>query len=105
MSIVQEFKDFAMKWNVIDLAVATVLGAAFNNIVGAIVDNVIMPIVGIITWGINFDTLVFKVGDATLKYGIAITASVKFLAIAAFLFAVIKMMNASKKITEKKEQA
>lgn len=95
--MLKEFKDFAMKGNVVDLAVAVVLGGAFGAIVGAVVDNIIMPIVGMITGGINFDTLSLKVGDAELKYGMAISAVVKFVAIALFLFMVIKAMNASKK--------
>ena len=97
MGMLKEFKEFAMKGNVIDLAVGVVIGAAFGAIVGAVVDNIIMPIVGMITGGINFDTLSVKVGDAELKYGMAITAAVKFIAIAFFLFMVIKAMNASKK--------
>ena len=97
MSMLKEFKAFAMKGNVIDLAVAVVIGAAFGAIVGAIVDNIIMPVVGMITGGINFDLLSVKVGNAELKYGLAITAIVKFLAIALFLFMVIKAMNATRK--------
>ena len=95
--MLKEFKEFAMKGNVVDLAVGVVIGAAFGAIVGAVVDNIIMPIVGMITGGINFDTLSVKVGAAELKYGLAISALVKFIAIALFLFMVIKAMNASKK--------
>lgn len=97
MGMLKEFKEFAMKGNVIDLAVATVLGVAFNAIVGAIVDNIIMPIIGMITGGIDFNSLAIKVGSAELKYGIAISAIIKFLAIAAFLFMVVKAMNKTKK--------
>lgn len=97
MGMLKEFKEFAMKGNVIDLAVGVVIGAAFGAIVGAVVDNIIMPFVGMITGGINFDTLSVKVGNAELKYGLAISAAVKFLAIALFLFIVIKAVNASKK--------
>ena len=97
MGMLKEFKEFAMKGNVIDLAVGVVIGAAFGAIVGAVVDNIIMPVVGIITGGINFDALSVKVGNAELKYGLAISAAVKFLAIALFLFMVIKAVNASKK--------
>jgi large conductance mechanosensitive channel len=97
MGMLKEFKDFAMKGNVIDLAVATVLGVAFNAIVGAVVDNIIMPIVGMITGGIDFNSLSVKVGSAELKYGMAITAAIKFLAIALFLFAIVKAMNSAKK--------
>jgi large conductance mechanosensitive channel len=97
MGMLSEFKAFAMKGNVIDLAVGVVIGGAFGAIVGAVVDHIIMPIVGMITGGINFDTLAFKVGDAELKYGMAISAAVKFLAIALFLFMVIKAINKTKK--------
>ena len=100
MSMMQEFKEFAMKGNVIDLAVGVVIGAAFGAIVGAVVDNIIMPVVGIITGGINFDALSVKVGDAELKYGMAISAAVKFIAIALFLFMVIKAINSTKKKEE-----
>ena len=95
--MISEFKDFAMKGNVMDLAIATVLGAAFNAIVGAVVDNVLMPVIGIITGGINFDALGFTVGDATIKYGIAIGALIKFIIIAIFLFMVVKGLNRMKK--------
>ncbi len=97
MGMISEFKDFAMKGNVMDLAIATVLGAAFNAIVGAVVDNVLMPVIGIITGGINFDALGFTVGDATIKYGIAIGALIKFIIIAIFLFMVVKGLNRMKK--------
>ncbi|MBX9784874.1 MAG: large-conductance mechanosensitive channel protein MscL [Chitinophagaceae bacterium] len=97
MGMLKEFKDFAMKGNVIDLAVGVVIGAAFGAIVGAVVDHIIMPIVGMITGGINFDSLSVKVGDAELKYGMAISAAVKFLAIALFLFMVVKAINKTKK--------
>jgi len=97
MGMLKEFKEFAMKGNVIDLAVGVVIGAAFGAIVGAVVDNIIMPVVGMITGGVNFDVLSVKVGNAELKYGLAISAVVKFLAIALFLFMVIKAVNASKK--------
>jgi large conductance mechanosensitive channel len=97
MGMLKEFKDFAMKGNVIDLAVATVLGVAFNAIVGAVVDHIIMPVIGMITGGVDFNSLSVKVGSAELRYGMAVSALIKFLAIALFLFMVVKAMNASKK--------
>jgi large conductance mechanosensitive channel len=100
MGMLKEFKEFAMKGNVIDLAVGVVIGAAFGAIVGAVVDNIIMPVVGMITGGINFDALSLKVGDAELKYGLAISAAVKFIASALFLFMVIKAINSTKKKEE-----
>ncbi|MEZ5046812.1 MAG: large conductance mechanosensitive channel protein MscL [Chitinophagaceae bacterium] len=100
MSFIKEFKEFAIKGNVLDLAVATVLGVAFNSIVGAVVDNIIMPLIGILTGGVNFDSLALKVGEAELKYGLAISAIIKFLAVALFLFMVIKAANKMKKKEE-----
>jgi large conductance mechanosensitive channel len=100
MGMLKEFKEFAMKGNVIDLAVGVIIGAAFGAIVGAVVDHILMPIIGMITGGINFDALSVKVGDAELKYGMAISAAVKFIAIAFFLFLIIKAMNATKKKQE-----
>lgn len=97
MGMLKEFKDFAVKGNVVDLAVAVVLGTAFNAIVGAIVDNILMPIVGMLTGGIDFDSLSVVVGDAELKYGIAISAIVKFVVIAWFLFMVVRSLNRKKK--------
>ena len=97
MGMIKEFKEFAMKGNVIDLAVGVVIGAAFGAIVGAVVDHIIMPIVGMITGGIDFNSLSVKVGSAELKYGMAISAIVKFIAIALFLFMVIKAINRMKK--------
>lgn len=97
MGMISEFKDFAMKGNVMDLAIATVLGAAFNAIVGAVVDNILMPVIGIVTGGVNFDGLVLTVGEAQLKYGLAIGALIKFIIIALFLFMVVKGLNKMKK--------
>jgi large conductance mechanosensitive channel len=97
MGMLKEFKEFAIKGSVIDLAVGIVIGAAFGAIVGAVVDNIIMPIVGMMTGGINFDSLAVKVGSAELKYGMAISAAVKFLAIALFLFMIIKAINKMKR--------
>ncbi|HEX4956569.1 MAG TPA: large-conductance mechanosensitive channel protein MscL [Lacibacter sp.] len=97
MGMLKEFKEFAMKGNVVDLAVGVVIGGAFGAIVSAIVDHVLMPVVGMITGGINFDALSLKVGEAELKYGLAISATVKFIVIAFFLFLVIKALNKTKK--------
>lgn len=97
MGMLKEFKDFAMKSNVVDLAIGIIIGGAFGAIVGAVVDHILMPIVGILTGGVNFDTLSVKVGEAELKYGMAIAAAVKFIVIAFFLFLVIKAINKTKK--------
>ena len=97
MGMLKEFREFAVKGNVIDLAIGVVIGAAFGAIVGAVVDHILMPIVGMITGGINFDSLSVKVGEAELRYGLAISAIVKFIAIAFFLFLVVKGVNKMKR--------
>ncbi len=97
MSFFSEFKAFAMKGNVIDLAVGIVIGAAFGKIVNALVTAIIMPIVGILIGGYNFASLSIDVGSAKVKYGEFIQAIVEFLVIAFALFLVIKAINRMKK--------
>ena len=97
MGMMKEFKEFAMKGNVMDLAVGVIIGAAFGKIVGSLVDNILMPIVGILMQGVNFATLSFKVGDAEIKYGLFIGAIIDFIIIALVLFMIIKTINKTKK--------
>ncbi len=100
MSIISEFKAFAMKGNVIDLAVGVIIGAAFGKIISALVDNILMPLIGIIMQGQNFSTLSAKVGDAEVKYGLFIQNVIDFIIVAFVLFLFIKAMNASKRKEE-----
>ncbi|WP_126244478.1 large-conductance mechanosensitive channel protein MscL [Chitinophaga rhizosphaerae] len=100
MSFFGEFKAFAMKGNVIDLAVGVVIGAAFNKIVGAIVDSIIMPIVGVLIGGFDFKSLAIEVGSAKIMYGASIQAVVEFIVVAFVLFLVIKAINRMKKPEE-----
>ena len=105
MPMLQEFKDFAMKGNVIDLAVWVVVWGSFGKIVSSLVDNVIMPIVGILMQGKNFADLAISVGDAQLKYGAFIQTVVDFLIVAFVLFLVVKGINTAKdKMSKKKEK-
>lgn len=97
MSFFSEFKAFAMKGNVIDLAVGVVIGAAFGKIVNALVDAIIMPIVGILLRGIDFKDSMIKVGDAEVKYGLFIQALVEFIIIAFAIFLVVRTINRFKK--------
>lgn len=104
--LLNEFKDFAMKGNVVDLAVWVVIGTAFGKIVSSLVESVIMPVVGILMQGKNFADLALGVGDAQLKYGAFIQAVVDFLIVAAVLFLVVKAINHAKdKMTKKKPAA
>lgn len=97
MSLGSEFKEFAMKGSVIDLAVGVVIGAAFGKIVDSLVNDIIMPIVGILIGGYNFSKLSYKIGEAEIKYGNFIQISLNFLIIAFVLFMVIKAINKMKR--------
>jgi large conductance mechanosensitive channel len=97
MSFFGEFKAFAMKGNVIDLAVGVVIGAAFGKIVGALVDSIIMPLVGILIGGFDFKGLMIKVGTAEVKYGVFIQATVEFIVVAFAIFMLVRTINRLKK--------
>ena len=101
--MLKEFKEFAMRGNVLDLAVAVVIGAAFGKIVTALVENIIMPLVGILVGGINYETLTFRAGDAVITYGIFIQAILDFIIIAFAIFLFIKLLNRFKRKEEEKE--
>lgn len=133
MSLLKEFRDFAMKGNVIDLAVGVVIGTAFGKIIGSLVSNIIMPPLNLLTsrFGVNFNDLAWRLylkapklnADGTkvledgkevlvlqnypiLSYGPFIQSVVDFLLVAAALFLVIKLMNTAKaKFEEKKDEA
>ncbi|TAG54135.1 MAG: large-conductance mechanosensitive channel protein MscL [Cytophagales bacterium] len=96
MGFVSEFKAFAMKGNVVDLAVGVIIGGAFGAIVSSLVGDVIMPIIGVLTGGINFSGLSITVGEAVISYGKFIQAIFSFTIIALVLFSIIKAMNAAK---------
>ncbi len=100
MGLFSEFKTFAMRGNVMDLAVGVVIGGAFGLIINSLVGDVIMPIIGILTGGIDFTGLSYTVGSAAIAYGKFIQAIFSFTIIAFVLFLVIKGMNATKKKTE-----
>ena len=111
MKIINEFKAFAVKGNVIDMAVGIIIGAAFGKIVSSIVNDVIMPPIGLLVGGVNFTDLkiVLKeaIGDnpaVTLNYGNFIQVCFDFLIVAFAIFMVIKAINASKNKAEKSNQ-
>lgn len=107
MSFISEFKQFAMRGNVIDMAVGVVIGGAFGKIVSSLVGDVIMPIVGVLTGGVNFTDLKITLKDAvgevpavTINYGNFIQTAVDFVIIAFCIFCVIKAINSLKKKEE-----
>ena len=112
MGFISEFKEFAMKGNVMDMAVGVIIGGAFGKIVSSLVDDVLMPLIGMLTGGIDLSGLSYKVmlpavdggepiAGATLKYGAFIQNIIDFLIIAFCIFLMIKAMN---KLMPKKEE-
>jgi large conductance mechanosensitive channel len=98
MSIIQEFKEFAMKGNVLDMAVGVIMGAAFAPIVSTLVDNIIMPPLGYMMAGVDFSTLAIQLPTPTkttvdIKYGLFLNAVVKFLITAFAIFLLVKGVN------------
>lgn len=89
----KEFKEFISKGNVVDLAVGVIIGGAFGKIVTSIVNDVLMPIIGVIIGGIDFSNLSFKVGDATVMYGLFIQNVIDFLIVSACIFVLVKFIN------------
>ncbi|MBF1436087.1 MAG: large-conductance mechanosensitive channel protein MscL [Prevotella micans] len=92
-SFLKEFKEFAMRGNVMDMAVGVIIGAAFGKIVSSLVDDIIMPLLGVITGGIDFSGLIFNVEDATVKYGMFLQNILDFIIIAFCIFLMMKGMN------------
>ncbi len=89
----KEFKKFAAKGNVLDLAVGVIIGGAFGKIVASLVDDIIMPIIGLLLGGINFSDLEIQVGDAGIKYGAFIQSIIDFLIISFSIFIFIRTVN------------
>lgn len=104
MSMLQEFKEFAMKGSVLDLAVGLIMGAAFGPIISTLVDNIIMPPIGLLLAGIDFSTLQIPLTEnadpakvVAIKYGLFMNAIIKFLITAAAIFLLVKGVNATRK--------
>ena len=103
--MLKEFREFINQGNAMDLAVGVIIGAAFKAIVDSLVNDIISPLIGMITGGVNFDALSVKIGSAELMYGKFITALINFLLVAFVLFLIVKGMNKAreknKKLAEK----
>ncbi len=99
--MIKEFREFIMRGNVLDLAVAVIIGAAFTGIVNSLVDDIIMPIIGVILGGVDFTGLAITFGEANITYGNFIQAIINFLLIALVLFLIIRSIN---RITRKKPE-
>ncbi|MGE0698565.1 MAG: large-conductance mechanosensitive channel protein MscL [Hyphomicrobiaceae bacterium] len=107
MSLLREFQEFALKGNVVDLAVGVIIGAAFGKIVDSLVKNVLMPPIGYVIGGVNFNELAINLPTPTkpvlIKYGEFLQTVIDFAIIAFVLFMVIKAMNMAKKRFEKQK--
>ena len=108
MKLVDEFKAFIMRGNVVDMAVGVIIGGAFGKIVTSLVNDIFMPIIGMILGNVDFTSLEIKLGEpvegaeqAAIKYGMFIQEIVNFLIIALCIFMVIKLIN---KVQKKKEE-
>lgn len=98
--MLKEFRDFIMRGNVIDLAVAVVMAGAFGAIIASLVNDIIMPLIGVLMGGVDFSALSVQVGSATIAYGKFIQAVVVFVIIAFVLFLVVKSYN---RVSKKQE--
>lgn len=95
--MLKEFKDFAMRGNVMDLAIAVIIGGAFGKIIASLVNDVLMPLIGLLLGGVNFSELSFTVKDAVINYGAFIQSVVDFVIVAFVIFLLVRTMNNMKK--------
>ena len=93
MGMMQEFKEFALRGNMVDLAVGIVIGGAFSGLVKSLVDDVMMPPLGVLIGGVDFSAIVIPVGSASIRIGAFVNTLVNFTIMAFAVFLVIKMMN------------
>ncbi len=107
--MIKEFKEFISRGNVVDMAVGVIMGSAFGKIVTSLVNDIIMPLVGVLIGGIDFTSLSFKIQDASVKYGSFIQNIVDFLIVAICIFIFVKIINKLNTIDvlhkKKKEEA
>ena len=96
-----EFKDFINQGNAMDLAIGVIIGAAFKGIVDSLVNHIIMPIIGVLTGGVDLSSMVLKIGEATISYGLFLNAIINFLTITLVIFLIVKSLS---KIKRKKAE-
>jgi large conductance mechanosensitive channel len=101
--MLKEFKEFAMKGSIMDLAIGVVIGGAFQKIVNSLVNDIIMPAISILTGKVDFSDMVLTVGNVSIKYGNFITSIVDFLIIAFSIFLVIRYLNKLNEMKDAKE--
>ena len=99
-----EFKTFISRGNVVDMAVGVIIGGAFGKIVTSLVNDVLMPVIGVFLGGLDFSDLSIKVGDATINYGSFIQTIVDFLIVAFCIFMIVKLFESFKKKKEEETE-
>ena len=95
--MLKEFREFAIRGNVMDLAVAVIIGGAFGKIITSLVGDVLMPLIGLILGGVNFSELAFTVGAAVVKWGAFVQSIIDFVIIAFVIFMLVRAMNRLKR--------
>lgn len=100
-SFINDFKEFISRGNVLDMAVGVIIGTAFGKIVTSIVNDILMPIIGVIIGGHDFSNLSIEIGDATIKYGMFIQNVIDFLIVAFCIFVIVKLVSV---LSHKKEE-
>jgi len=105
MSLLTEFRDFAVKGNVVDLAVGVIIGAAFGKIVSSLVEDIVMPGVGVLIGGLDFKTLAVQIGAAKITYGKFLQTCLDFVLIAASIFFAVKLIHHFRRQAEEKPAA
>ena len=104
-SLLDEFKTFIARGNVLDMAVGVIVGGAFGKIVTSLVDNILMPLIGVIIGGIDFTTkLTVTVGSANIKFGAFLQSVIDFIIVAFCIFLFVKFINKMTTISKKKEE-
>lgn len=95
--MLKEFREFVMRGNVLDLAVGVIIGGAFGKIVGSLVNDILMPLIGLLLGGINFADQAIQIGQAAVKWGAFVQAVIDFLIIAFVIFLIIRAANRLRK--------
>lgn len=96
-NMLKEFKEFAIRGNVMDLAVAVIIGGAFGKIVTSLVNDMLMPLIGLVLGGVNFSDLAISVGGAVVKWGAFVQSIIDFIIVAFVIFLIVRAMNRLKK--------
>jgi len=105
MSWMKEFREFAIRGNVVDLAVAVIIGTAFGKIVSSFVADLVMPLIGILIGGVQYENLIWQVGNAKVTYGKFLQNVVDFVIIAFVIFLMVKLINHLRRKEEKEPKA